>query len=66
MMLSTRLGVKDFIKLRARARALRFLEPSFYKGYKGVSVPDTPNVVVPNTPNIGCISVPNTPCPSTA
>ena len=64
--LSTGRHVKDLIKLKPRARALRFLQPLFYKGCRGVSVPDRPNVAVPDRPNIRRISVPDRPCLFTA
>ena len=49
--LSTGLRVKGFIKLKMCARALRFSQPAFHKGCRGISVSDNPNGKVSDNPN---------------
>jgi len=63
--LSTTLYVKDLIKLKTRARALRFFISLKYKRKKGVSVSDNTNVAVSDNTNIWCFSVSDNTCPST-
>ena len=63
--LSTTPYVKDLIKLKPRARALRFFISMKYKGKKGVSVSDNTNLTVSDNTKIRLFSVSDNTCPST-
>ena len=60
--LSTSLHVKDLIKLKARARALRFFNSMKYKVNNALSVPDRPSEAVPDRPCLSSFWVPDRPC----